>query len=95
MLSVEPIGWFGEVPSELCDDTQVNPDSGGRVMTDLEIFQHPLSKWGYKKNSFRCDHTTNGARPAGGLVQYQITAFVSAASSALNLCASRICPASR
>jgi hypothetical protein len=52
---------------------QVNPDSGGRVMTNLEILQHPLSKWGHKKNSFRCDHTTNGARPAGGLVQCCLT----------------------
>jgi hypothetical protein len=39
------------VPSELGDDMQVNPDSGGRVMTNLEILQHPLSKWGHRKNS--------------------------------------------
>ena len=42
-------------------------------MTDLEILQHPLSKWGHYESSFRCDHTTNGARPAGGLVQWCLT----------------------
>src|ERR1017187_7607422 len=72
-LGIELIGWFGEVPSELGDDTQVNPNGGGRVITNLEILQHPLSKWGHKKNSFSCDHTTNSARPAGGLVQCSIT----------------------
>jgi hypothetical protein len=52
VLGFELIGWFGEVPSELGDDMQVNPDSGGRVMTNLEILQHPLSKWGHKKTPF-------------------------------------------
>jgi hypothetical protein len=49
---------------------RVNARRDGRVMTNLKILQHPLSKWGHKKNSFRCDHTTNSARPAGGLVQW-------------------------
>jgi hypothetical protein len=52
MLGIELIGWFGEVPSELGDDMQVNTDGGGRVMTNLEILQHPLSKWGHKKTPF-------------------------------------------
>jgi len=60
------------VPSELGDDMQVNPNGSGRVMTNLEILQHPLSKWGHDEISFRCEHTTNDARPAGGLVQYVI-----------------------
>ena len=29
VLSIELIGWFGEVLSELGDDMQVNPDGGG------------------------------------------------------------------
>jgi hypothetical protein len=49
VVSIELIGWFGEVPSELGDDMQVNPDSSGRVMTNLEIFQHPLSKVGSRR----------------------------------------------
>jgi hypothetical protein len=73
VLSTKLIRWFTEMPSELGDDMQVNADGGGRVMTNLEILQHPLSKWGHKKSSFRCDHTTNNARPAGGLVQYVLT----------------------
>ena len=40
------------MPSELGHDMQVNPNSGGRVMTNLEILQHPLSKWGHKKTPF-------------------------------------------
>src|ERR1700722_2625343 len=28
-------------------------------MPDLEVLQHPLSKWCHSKNSFRCDHITN------------------------------------
>jgi len=26
--------------------------------TDLEVFQHALTKWGHKESSFRCDQTT-------------------------------------
>ena len=59
VLVIELIGWLGEVPSELGDHTQVNPDSSGRVMTNLEILQHPLSKYGHDESSFRCNHTTN------------------------------------
>jgi len=34
---------------------------------NMEILQHPLSKWGHDEISFRCEHTTNDARPAGRL----------------------------
>jgi len=43
VLATELIGWFAEVAGKLGDDVQVNPGGGGRVVTDLEILQHPLS----------------------------------------------------
>ena len=43
VLATELIGWFAEVTGKLGDDMQVNPGGGGRVVTDLEILQHPLS----------------------------------------------------
>jgi hypothetical protein len=52
VLSTKLIRWFTEMPSELGHDMQLNPDSGGRVMTNLEILQHPLSKCGHKKTPF-------------------------------------------
>jgi hypothetical protein len=52
VLSTKLIGWFTEMPSELGHDMQVNPETGGRVMTNVEIFQHLLSKWGHKKTPF-------------------------------------------
>jgi hypothetical protein len=39
VLGIELIGRFGKVPSELGGAMQVNTGGGGRVMTDLEIFQ--------------------------------------------------------
>src|SRR5712671_1615548 len=59
VLSTELIGWFAEVLRKLPDGVQVQPDRGRRIMSDLEVLQHPLSKWGHNKNSFRCDHITN------------------------------------
>ena len=64
VLGIELIGRFGEVPSKLGDDMQVNPDGGRRVMTDLQIFQHPLSKWGRStgRPSFHADGSGFGGR---------------------------------
>src|SRR6202035_1998388 len=59
MLGTELIGWFAEVLGKRPDGVQVQPDRGRRIMPDLEVLQHPLSKWCHSKNSFRCDHTTN------------------------------------
>src|SRR3984957_4346343 len=59
MLGTELIGWFAEVLGKRPDGVQVQPDRGRRIMPDLEVLQHPLSKWCHSKNSFRCDHITN------------------------------------
>src|ERR1700723_3640814 len=59
MLGTELIGWFAEGLGKRPDGVQVQPDRGRRIMPDLEVLQHPLSKWCHSKNSFRCDHITN------------------------------------
>jgi hypothetical protein len=40
----ELIGWLAEVLGKLPDGVQVQPNRGRRIMTELEILQHPLSK---------------------------------------------------
>jgi hypothetical protein len=52
VLGIQLIGRFGEVPSELGNDMQVNARRDGRVMTNLKMLRHPLSKWGHKKTPF-------------------------------------------
>src|SRR5258708_614922 len=52
VLGTEPVGRLAEMLGKLGDGMQVNPDRGGRVVTDLEIFQHPLSKWGHDETPF-------------------------------------------
>jgi hypothetical protein len=44
VLGTELIGWFAEVLGKLPDGVQVKPD--------LEVLQHPLSKWGHNKTPF-------------------------------------------
>jgi len=44
VFGIELIGRFAEVSSKLGDPVQISPDSGGRVMTNMEILEHPLSK---------------------------------------------------
>ena len=52
VLGTEPVGRLAEVLGELGHGVQVNPDGSGRVVTDLEILQHPLSKWGHDETPF-------------------------------------------
>jgi hypothetical protein len=54
VLGAELIGRFAEVPSELGHGVQVNPNRSVRIVPDLEILQHPLSKWGHDESSFGC-----------------------------------------
>jgi hypothetical protein len=49
VLGTEPVGCLAEVLGKLGDGAQINPDSGGTVAPDLEILQHPLSKWVTRK----------------------------------------------
>ena len=44
VLGTELIGWLAEVLGKLPDGVQVQPNRGRRIMTELEILQHPLSK---------------------------------------------------
>jgi len=53
VFSTEPIRRAAEVLREGFDAMQVNPDGGRRIVTDLEILQHPLSKCGHERSSFR------------------------------------------
>jgi hypothetical protein len=46
-LGIELIGRFGEVPSELGNDLQINAGRDGRLMANLKILPHPSSKWGH------------------------------------------------
>ena len=63
VFGAELVWRFAEVPGELVDAMQVNPDGSGRIVADLEIFQHPLSKWGHGEAPFACDHTTKRQSP--------------------------------
>jgi hypothetical protein len=72
VLGFELIARFGKVSSEVGDDTRVNPDggasndeSGGPPASVVEV--------GSQEKLLSLFHTTNGARPAGGLVQCCIT----------------------
>src|ERR1700756_2820513 len=51
-------GGLVEVLGELGDRVQVKADRGGRIVADLQILQHPLSKWGHSEAPFACDQTT-------------------------------------
>jgi hypothetical protein len=88
MLRTELIGWLVEVLGKLGGRVQVKTDRGGRIVADLEILQHALSKCGHGETPFACDQTTkrnpNGndpayltlqiaGPPAGGLVQWPTT----------------------
>ena len=53
LLGAELVGWLVEVSSKLGDRVQIEANRGGRIVADLEILQHPLSKWGHKRSSFR------------------------------------------
>ena len=44
VLGTELIGWLAEVLGKLPNGVQVQPNRGRRIMTELEILQHPLSK---------------------------------------------------
>jgi hypothetical protein len=48
VLGTESIGWFTKMPGELGYAVQIDSNGDGRVVTDLEVFQHPLSKWGHR-----------------------------------------------
>jgi dolichol-phosphate mannosyltransferase len=58
--------WSGglvEVLGKLGDRVQVETNRGGRIVSDLEVLQHPLSKWGHSEAPFACDHITNRRSP--------------------------------
>ena len=84
MLGAELIGWLAEVPGKLGHSTQVKPGGGGRIAPDLEILQHPLSKWGHDENSFRCDDTTKTQSAGEGLAPQSYTTCRRLSSRVLN-----------
>jgi hypothetical protein len=52
VFGAELIRWFAEVLGKRPNGVQVQPDRGRRIMPDLEVLQHPLSKWGHNKTPF-------------------------------------------
>jgi hypothetical protein len=51
MVWSELIGRPAEIPGELLHRTHVGTDSVRRVVTALELIQHPLAKTGHRKTS--------------------------------------------
>ena len=49
VFGTELIGWFAEVLGKRLDGVQIEPDRGRRILADLKVFQHPLSKCGHNK----------------------------------------------
>src|SRR5580698_11403550 len=52
VLGTRLIGWFAEVLGKLPNGVEVQPDRSRRIMSDLEVLQHPLSKCGHSKTPF-------------------------------------------
>jgi hypothetical protein len=52
VFGTELIGWFAEVLGKRLDGVQIEPDRRRRILADLEVFQHPLSKCGHNKTPF-------------------------------------------
>src|SRR5215831_8797515 len=52
VLGTQLVGRFAEVLREGGDGVQVKASGGGRVMADLKILQHALTKFGHDESSF-------------------------------------------
>ena len=52
VLGTELIGRLEELLRKLLDGVQVETDGRRRIMSDLEVLQHPLSQWGHNKTPF-------------------------------------------